>query len=133
MDNSLSKDPSKGLIQNNVNNNEDCRILKHTMNPRKIIHIDMDYFFVAIELLDRPHLRGQPVAVGGAAHERGVLSTCNYEARQYGLHSAMSTARAQALCPQLILLPPRFDRYRAASQRIYQIFTHNTPIKSKLH
>lgn len=88
---------------------------------RKIIHIDCDCFFAAVELRDNPVLRGHPVAVGGRAEERGVLATCNYEARQFGLHSAMATAEAVRRCPQLILLPPRFAAYKEAAQQVRDI------------
>ena len=72
---------------------------------RKIIHCDADCFFVALEMRDDPDLRGLPVAVGGRPESRGVISTCNYEARAFGVHSAMSAAYAKRLCPQLIILP----------------------------
>ena len=81
---------------------------------RKIIHVDMDAFFAAVEQRDNPALRGKPVIVGGSPRERGVVSTCSYEARKYGVHSAMATSQAIRLCPQAILVPPHFDRYVAA-------------------
>jgi DNA polymerase-4 len=80
--------------------------------PRSIIHLDMDCFYAAIEVRDRPSLRGKPVAVGGARDRRGVLTTCNYEARKFGVHSAMPTFMALQRCPNLIVLPTRFDVYR---------------------
>jgi DNA polymerase-4 len=79
---------------------------------RAIIHLDMDCFYAAIEMRDRPSLRGKPVGVGGARERRGVLTTCNYEARQFGVRSAMPTFMALQRCPNLIVLPPRFDVYR---------------------
>src|SRR5205809_5839916 len=79
---------------------------------RAIIHLDMDCFYAAIEVRDRPSLRGKPVAVGGARDRRGVLTTCNYEARKFEVHSAMSTFMALQRCPNLIVLPTRFDVYR---------------------
>ncbi len=88
----------------------------------KIIHIDMDCFYAAVEIRDNPQLIGHPVAVGAAANKRGVLTTCNYEARKFGLHSAMPTARATKLCPKLILLPVNMEKYRQVSQDIHQIF-----------
>lgn len=88
---------------------------------RKIIHLDCDCFFAAVELRDNPSLQGKPVAVGGSAQSRGVLSTCNYEARQFGLHSAMPTSEALRRCPQLILLPHRFTVYKEASQQVREI------------
>ncbi len=80
--------------------------------PRTIIHLDMDCFYAAIEVRDRPSLRGKPVGVGGARDRRGVLTTCNYEARKFGVRSAMPTFMALQRCPNLIVLPTRFDVYR---------------------
>ncbi len=82
------------------------------LKPRKIIHIDMDCFFAAIEMRDNPSLKNKPVAVGGTVAQRGVLSTCNYAARKFGLHSAMPTAQALKLCPKLVLLPVSMDKYK---------------------
>ena len=79
---------------------------------RAIIHLDMDCFYAAIEIRDRPSLRGKPVAVGGARDRRGVLTTCSYEARKFGVQSAMPTFMALQRCPNLIVLPTRFDVYR---------------------
>ena len=101
-------------------------------STRKIIHIDMDCFYAAIEERDRPEYRGKPLAVGGAAHQRGVLCTCNYPARQRGLHSAMPTHRALALCPELILLPVDMNKYRQVSQAIHAIFRDFTPLVEPL-
>lgn len=95
---------------------------------RKIIHIDMDCFYAAVEVRDNPQLQGKPVAVGGMAQRRGVLTTCNYEARQFGLRSAMATYRALALCPELILLPVNMEKYRQVSHQVRQIFTHYTDL-----
>lgn len=95
---------------------------------RKIIHIDMDCFYAAVEMRDNPNYRGKPLAVGGNQRQRGVLSTCNYEARQYGLHSAMPTAQALKLCPHVILVPGRMDVYKAISQQIRAIFHRYTSI-----
>lgn len=95
------------------------------MTVRKIIHIDCDCYYAALEMRDFPHLRGQPVAVGGRG-PRGVLSTCNYEARAYGVRSAMPTRRALSLCPNLIIQSSRFDVYRSVSQQIREIFTRYT-------
>jgi len=80
--------------------------------PRAIIHLDMDCFYAAIEMRERPELRGKPVGVGGARDRRGVLTTCNYEAREFGVRSAMPTFMALQRCPKLIVIPPRFDVYR---------------------
>lgn len=95
---------------------------------RKIIHIDMDCFYAAVEERDRPEYRGKPLAVGGAANRRGVLCTCNYAARQRGLHSAMPTSRALTLCPELILLPVDMSKYRQVSQEIQNIFRDYTTL-----
>lgn len=95
-------------------------------SPRKIIHVDMDCFYAAIEMRDDPSLRGRPVAVGGDPGRRGVLTTCNYEARRYGLHSAMASARAVRLCPDLVLLPVAMDKYRAVSRAIQAVFREFT-------
>ena len=80
--------------------------------PRKIIHIDMDCFYAAIEMRDNPTLAGIHLAVGGTADRRGVITTCNYEARAYGIHSAMATAYAMRLCPHLTLVPVRMAYYK---------------------
>jgi DNA polymerase-4 len=95
---------------------------------RKIIHIDMDCFFAAVEMRDFPELRGQPVAVGGSSQRRGVISTCNYEARKFGVRSAMPTARAFKLCPNLILQKSRFSTYAEASDQVFKIFHDYTPL-----
>ena len=95
---------------------------------RKIIHIDMDCFYAAVEMRDNPTLRDKPIAVGGAANARGVLTTCNYAARKFGCHSAMPTARAIKLCPDLVLLPVAMEKYRAASADIHAIFQGYTDI-----
>ena len=99
---------------------------------RKIIHCDCDCFYAAVETRDDPSLRGRPLAVGGRAETRGVIATCNYEARAFGVHSAMATARALQLCPQLILLPPDFERYRAASRTILAIYRDYTALVEPL-
>ncbi|MGY4675067.1 DNA polymerase IV [Ursidibacter arcticus] len=95
---------------------------------RKIIHIDMDCFYASIEMRENPTLIGKAVAVGGSANQRGVLTTCNYEARKFGLHSAMPTAQALKLCPQLVLLPVNMSLYKEVSAQIHQIFQRYTSI-----
>jgi len=95
---------------------------------RKIIHIDMDAFFASIEQRDRPGLRGKPVIVGGRPEQRGVVSTCSYEARRFGVHSAMPTGTALGKCPQAVLLPPDFRRYRAVSLEISKIMQEVTDL-----
>ena len=102
------------------------------LKPRKIIHIDMDCFFAAIEMRDNPSLKNKPVAVGGTVAQRGVLSTCNYAARKFGLHSAMPTAQALKLCPKLVLLPVSMDKYKRASKVLYRIFKQYTPLVEML-
>ncbi len=100
--------------------------------PRAIIHLDMDCFYAAIEVRDRPELRGKPVGVGGARDRRGVLTTCNYEARKFGVHSAMPTFMALQRCPKLIVLPTRFDVYRRESATIRAILHRFTPLVEPL-
>ena len=88
---------------------------------RKIIHIDMDAFYASVEQLDNPQLRGKPVAVGGN-EIRGVVSAASYEARKFGVRSAMSGYLAKKNCPDLIFVRPRFDRYKEISNKIRKIF-----------
>ena len=84
-------------------------------STRKIIHIDMDCFYASVEIRENPTLQGKPVAVGGSSRQRGVLTTCNYEARKFGLHSAMPTAQAIKKCPNLILVPVNMPLYKQVS------------------
>ena len=105
-----------------------------TTAPRptaSLLHVDMDAFFVSVELLDRPELRGLPVA---AAHDTGrsVVSSASYEARRFGVRSAMPIARARQLCPQIIFVTPDYDKYRRASRRVMQIFRDFTPLVEPL-
>jgi len=95
---------------------------------RKIIHIDCDCFYAAVEARDNPRYRGVPLAVGGDPGRRGVIATCNYEARRFGVRSAMPSARALALCPELVIVRPDFERYRKVSQDLHAIFKRFTPI-----
>lgn len=95
---------------------------------RKIIHIDMDAFYASVEIRDNPALRGKPIAVGGRAEQRGVIATCSYEARRFGIHSAMPTAEALRLCPGLILLPGRREVYVQVSRQIRAIFARYTQL-----
>jgi DNA polymerase IV len=92
------------------------------MPQRKIIHVDADSFYASVEMREDPTLAGKPLAVGGQADRRGVIATCNYEARKFGVHSAMPSSRAQQLCPKLIILKPRFELYREVSRQFHQIF-----------
>jgi DNA polymerase-4 len=100
--------------------------------PRKIIHIDMDAFFAAVEQRDFPQYRNKPLVIGGSPHSRGVVSTCSYEARQYGIHSAMPSAHAYRLCPQAIFVAPRFSAYQEASAHIRRIFYQYTALVEPL-
>jgi len=98
---------------------------------RRIIHIDMDCFYAAVEMREHPELAGRPIAVGGASG-RGVLTTCNYPAREYGVRSAMPVFKAKQLCPQLVILPVRFELYREASRNIREIFKRYTELVEPL-
>ena len=91
-------------------------------NQRKIIHVDMDAFYASVEQRDQPELRARPVVVGGQPDSRGVVAACSYEARQFGIHSAMASSRAYRLCPQAVFVPPRFEAYRQVSSQIQHIF-----------
>lgn len=108
--------------------------LSHPAAPavRKIIHCDCDCFYAAIEMRDDPSLRGRPIAVGGRPETRGVIATCNYEARHFGVRSAMAAGKALQLCPQLLILPPAMDKYRLASQQILAIYRDYTPLVEPL-
>jgi DNA polymerase IV len=94
---------------------------------RKIIHIDMDAFYASVEQRDNPELRGKPVAVGGS-RERGVVAAASYEARKFGVRSAMPSITAKRQCPDLIFVKPRFDAYKAISLQIREIFAEHTPL-----
>ncbi len=94
---------------------------------RKIIHCDCDCFYASVEMRDDPSLRGRPLAVGGRPEARGVIATCNYEARRYGVHSAMSSALAMRKCPDLLILRPAMEKYRTASRQIMAIYRDYTP------
>ncbi|WP_267874338.1 DNA polymerase IV [Zemynaea arenosa] len=99
---------------------------------RKIIHCDCDCFYASVEMRDDPSLRGKPLAVGGRADQRGVVATCNYEARRFGIHSAMATAQALKLCPHLIVIPPNMEKYRIASRQIMDIYQTYTELVEPL-
>ncbi len=97
-------------------------------NPitRKIIHVDMDAFYASVEQRDNPELRGKPVIVGGRPNGRGVVAACSYEARVFGIHSAMPSAEAGRRCPDAVFVKPRFSDYQAASKQIHAVFRHFT-------
>ncbi|MDK2858752.1 MAG: polymerase [Verrucomicrobiota bacterium] len=99
---------------------------------RTILHIDMDAFFAAIEQHDRPELKGKPVVIGAAPDRRGVVSTCSYEARKYGIHSAMPSRTAARLCPHAVFLPVNGRRYSEVSRQIMEIFQRFTPLVEPL-
>ena len=99
---------------------------------RKIIHCDCDCFYAAVEMRDDPALRDLALAVGGSSEQRGVIATCNYAARRFGVHSAMPTAQAQKLCPGLVLLPPNMEKYRVASRQILAIYRDYTDLVEPL-
>ncbi|MEA3469306.1 MAG: DNA polymerase IV [Thermodesulfobacteriota bacterium] len=94
---------------------------------RHILHIDMDAFFASVEQMDNPKLAGRPLIVGGNPQGRGVVAACSYEARKFGIHSAMSGARAVRLCPHALFVRPRKDRYKEISLQIMEIFRSSSP------
>lgn len=104
----------------------------HALVQRKIIHVDMDAFYAAVEQRDNLQLRGKPVVVGGDPGSRGVVATCSYEARRFGIHSAMSSVRAYRLCPQAVFVRPRFEAYRAVSSQIRELFYEYTDLVEPL-
>jgi DNA polymerase-4 len=95
---------------------------------RKIIHVDMDAFYASVEQRDNPALRGKPVAVGGDPSERGVVAAASYEARKFGVRSAIPMSRAVRLCPSLVIVRPDFQKYRSVSQQVFNIFREVTPL-----
>jgi len=99
-----------------------------SQSNRKIIHIDADCFYAAVEIRDNPSLRGKPIAVGGSATRRGVVATASYEARKFGVRSAMASATAVKRCPGLILIPGRMSVYREASRQMHEIFSDYTDL-----
>lgn len=106
--------------------------MSHYKRMRKILHADCDCFYAAVEMRDNPALDTRPLAVGGRAEQRGVVTTCNYPARAFGIHSAMSMAKAMRLCPHLHRIDPNFDHYREVSAQIQSIFKRLTPLVEPL-
>jgi len=99
---------------------------------RRILHVDMDAFYASVEQRDNPELRGQPVAIGGDAEKRGVVAAASYEARTFGVRSAIPMARAKQLCPSLVIVRPDFAKYRAVSQQVFAMFRDVTPLVEPL-
>src|SRR4030095_16785973 len=99
---------------------------------RRILHIDMDAFYASVEQRDKPELRGKPLAVGGQPTRRGVVAAASYEARAFGVYSAMPMAKAVRLCPSLVIVPPDFARYKAASNAVFALFREVTPLVEPL-
>jgi len=99
---------------------------------RRILHVDMDAFYASVEQRDDESLRGKPVAVGGPAASRGVVAAASYEARRFGVRSAMPMARAIRLCPHLLIVPPDFKKYKAVSSQVFEIFRQTTPLVEPL-
>src|ERR1044071_438855 len=97
------------------------------MIVRRVIHVDMDAFYASVEQRDRPELRGKPVAVGGSPTSRGVVAAASYEARKFGVRSAIPMSRAVRLCPELEIVPANFAKYRGVSQQIFAILREVTP------
>jgi DNA polymerase-4 len=99
---------------------------------RRILHVDMDAFYASVEQRDRPQLRGRPVVVGGDPRGRGVVCAASYEARKYGVRSAMPMARAVRLCPDAVIVPPNFERYHSVSRTVFDTFRQVTPLVEPL-
>ena len=105
--------------------------MQQVISYRKIIHVDMDAFYASVEQMDNPELRGKPIAVGGSEN-RGVVAAASYEARKFGVRSAISGVMARKNCPELIFVPPRFDRYKEISKKIQKIFYEYTDLVEPL-
>ncbi len=96
--------------------------------PRRVLHCDMDCFYAAVHMRDDPALRGRPVVIGGRPESRGVIAAASYEARRFGVHSAMPSSRAVRLCPSAVFIPPDFRRYQRESEKIFAIYRELTPL-----
>ena len=99
---------------------------------RRILHVDMDAFYASVEQRDNPDLRGKPVAVGGDPDKRGVVAAASYEARKFGVRSAIPMSRAVRLCPSLVIVRPDFQKYRAVSQQVFAIYRSVTSLVEPL-
>jgi DNA polymerase-4 len=110
----------------------DATLASVSDTPRKIIHLDMDAFYASVEQREDPALHGKPVAVGGAPESRGVVAACNYEARKFGVHSAMPMARAVRQCPDLVIVRPNFTLYKSVSQQVMDILRSATTLVEPL-
>ena len=121
--------PIRQLNQQSISNQKSA--ISNLM-IRRIVHIDMDAFYASVEQRDDASLRGKPLAVGGQPDKRGVVAAASYEARAFGVHSAMSMAKAVRLCPSLMIVPPDFARYKAASTAVFSIFREVTPLVEPL-
>src|SRR6478672_10624833 len=126
----LSRDASAAA--GNITAYNKLRLAHRTQVMRRIVHIDMDAFYASVEQRDDPALRGRPLAVGGQPTGRGVVAAASYEARAFGVHSAMAMARAVRLCPSLVIVRPDFQKYRAASNAVFEIFREVTPLVEPL-
>jgi DNA polymerase IV len=116
--------------QQSAINNQQSTI--NNLMIRRILHIDMDAFYASVEQRDNPSLRGKAVAVGGPPDQRGVVAAASYEARVFGVHSAMSMAKAVRLCPSLVIVHPDFSKYKTASNTVFAIFREVTPLVEPL-
>jgi DNA polymerase IV len=125
-------DFSCSLVLLTISNQQIKSAISNLMIIRRVLHVDMDAFYASVEQRDDPRLRGLPVAVGGQPDRRGVVAAASYEARTFGVRSAMSMARAVRLCPSLIIVPPDFKRYQAASAAIFAVFREVTPLVEPL-
>src|SRR5215470_6640818 len=117
--------PRRGVRQGRGPHRRTAGAMTH--RERLVAHVDMDAFFAAIEVREHPEYRGRPVVVGAGPHARGVIAAASYEARRYGVHSAMPSRRAFALCPTAVFLPPDMERYHAESKRLLELLETFTP------